>query len=107
MPEEMQKIIKEYAEDMSPLDQWIQECIDIVPGCRESYTSKELYQSYYNWCRFHHENFMGQRRFTQEVNMKEGFKDTKKVRGYIKYNNIWVNQIGQMFAGEVLETYTF
>ena len=39
--------------------------------------------------------------------MKEGFKDTKKVRGYIKYNNIWVNQIGQMFAGEVVDDIDF
>ena len=102
MPEEMQKIIKEYAEDMSPLDQWIQECIDIVPGCSESYTSKELYQSYYNWCKFNHENFMGQRRFTQELNQKDDFKNTKKVNGYIKYNNIWVNGIGQLFAGATI-----
>ena len=99
MPEEMQKAIQDYAEDMSPLDQWMQECVgysEEVGG--KCYTSKEFYQSYYNWCRFNHENYLGQRRFTQEINQKEWFKATKKVKGYTQYMNVGLSSIGMLFA---------
>ena len=99
MPEEMNELIKEYAEDMSPLDQWVTECVgysEEVGG--KCYTSKEFYQSYYNWCRFNHENYLSQRRFTQEINQKEWFKNTKKVKGYTQYMNVGLSSIGMLFA---------
>ena len=109
MPEEMDELIKEYTEDMSPLDQWVKECVgysdDIGAKC---YTSKELYQSYYNWCKFNHEFALGQRRFTQEINMKEWFKATKKVKGYTQYLNVGLNSIGTLFAtGDVSDETVF
>ena len=105
----MQNAIKDYAEDMSPLDQWVKECVgysvDIGAKC---YTSKELYQSYYNWCKFNHEYALGQRRFTQEINMKECFKATKKVKGYTQYLNVGLNSIGTLFAtGDVSDETVF
>jgi len=99
MPEEMQTAIKDYAEDMSPLDQWLTECVDYSPeGYKGRITSKVLYQSYYNWCRFNHEYALGQRRFTQEINLKEWFKDTKKVKGYTQYLKVTLNGVGCLFA---------
>ena len=50
---------------------------------------------------------MGQRRFTQEINLKDAFKHTKKVKGYIQYNNIWLNDIGQLFAEENIDSGDF
>ena len=41
---------------------------------------------------------MGQRRFTQEINQKDGFKQTKKVKGYTQYVNAGLNDVGTMFA---------
>lgn len=108
MPDDMQKAIKDYAEDMSPLDQWTQECVEYVPeGVRRCYTSKELYQSYYNWCKFNHEYGLGQRRFTQEVNMKNWFKATKKVKGYTQYLNVALNDIGRLFTEDVSDEAVF
>jgi len=95
----MQTAIKDYAEDMSPLDQWLTECVDYSPeGYKGRITSKVLYQSYYNWCRFNHEYALGQRRFTQEINLKEWFKDTKKVKGYTQYLKVTLNGVGCLFA---------
>lgn len=95
MPDEMQQIIKEYSEDMSSLDMWVKECIDFstlpVKNCL---TSKELYQSYNSWCKFNGEYAWTQKKFTQEINRKEGFKNIKKVKGYIKYTNVSLNNIG-------------
>ena len=109
MPEEMQKAIKDYAEDMSPLDQWIAECVGYsADGVSPCVTSKVLYQSYYNWCRFNHETFMGQRRFTQEINMKEWFQNTKKVKGYTQYMNAGLNSMGNLFAtGDISDEVAF
>lgn len=102
MPKEMVQVVKEYAEDMSPLDQWIKECVSYIPsGAINCYTSKALYQSYYNWCRFNHEYALGQRRFTQEINQKEWFKGVKKVKGYTQYLNIALNDIGYLFTEDV------
>lgn len=99
MPEEMQNAIKDYAEDMSPLDQWLTECVDYSKeGYKGRITSKVLYQSYYNWCKFNHEYALGQRRFTQEINLKEWFKDTKKVKGYTQYLKVTLNGVGCLFA---------
>ena len=97
MPEEMNKIISDYAEDMSSLDQWLKECITISPiAIGKGLTSKELYQSYKHWCTFNGEYAWTQRKFTQELNGKDGFKEVKKVQGYTKYINVALNDIGRL-----------
>lgn len=105
MPEEMQQLVRDYAEDMSTLDQWLKECVEInVTGIKVSHTSKELFQSYKNWCIFNSEYAWTQRKFTQEINRKEGFKEVKKVQGYTKYMNVGLNVIGSLCA--IKDTYT-
>lgn len=97
MPEEMKKVISDYAEDMSSLDQWLKESIHISPvATGKGFTSKELYQSYKNWCVFNGEYAWTQRKFTQELNTKDGFQNVKKVQGYVKYINIGMTDIGQL-----------
>lgn len=97
MPKKMQKIIADYAEDMSSLDQWLKECITISPiAIGKGLTSKELYQSYKHWCTFNGEYAWTQRKFTQELNGKDGFKEVKKVQGYTKYINVALNDIGRL-----------
>ena len=97
MPEEMEQIIKEYSEDMSSLDMWLKECIEIsILPVKNCLTSKELYQSYNSWCKFNGEYAWTQKKFTQEINRKEGFKNIKKVKGYIKYTNVTLNAIGSI-----------
>lgn len=99
MPAEMDEIIKDYAEDMSTLDQWLKECVELnVVGIKVGHTSKELFQSYKNWCVFNGEYSWTQRKFTQEINRKEGFKEVKKVQGYTKYMNVGLNVIGSLCA---------
>lgn len=101
MPDEMVEIIKEYAEDMSPLDQWIKECVEInVKGIKVSHTSKELFQCYENWCEFNGEYAWTQKKFTQEINQKEGFTEVKKVQGYTKYMNVGLNAVGHLCASK-------
>lgn len=97
MPEEMETIIKDYAEDMSSLDQWLKECVVITTsGVTNGFTSKQLYQSYSNWCEFNGEYSWTQRKFTQEINRKDGFQEVKKVQGYTKYMNVGLNDIGSL-----------
>lgn len=101
VPTEMDILIKEYAEDMSSLDQWFKECITILEPTaakknHKCYTSKELYQSYKEWCEFNGEYNWTQRKFTQELNKKEPCKEVKKVQGYIKYLAIQLNELGQL-----------
>lgn len=99
MPNEMKTLVAKYAEDMSPLDQWINECIEIrETPFTHCCTSKVLYQSYYNWCRFNKYFALGQHRFTQEINQKSGFKQTKKVKGYTQYVNASLNDVGNIFV---------
>lgn len=101
MPDEMDEIIKDYAEDMSTLDQWLKECVELnVVGIKVGHTSKELFQSYKNWCIFNGEYSWTQRKFTQEINRKEGFKEVKKVQGYTKYLNVGLNVIGHLCASK-------
>lgn len=100
-PAEMDILIKEYAEDMSSLDQWFKECITILDPSEAKknhtcYTSKELYQSYKEWCIFNGEYSWTQRKFTQELNKKEPCKETKKVQGYTKYLAVQLNELGQL-----------
>lgn len=107
-PAEMDELVKEYAQDMSPLDQWITECVGYAPeGLMHCPTSKELYQSYIGWCKFNHEFSLGQRRFTQEVNMKEWFKATKKVKGYTQYLNVGLNSIDNLFTCDMSDEVEF
>ncbi len=96
MPDVMKQIIFDYAEDMSSLDQWLKECICFTSKeLTKGYTSKELYQSYKNWCLFNGEYAWTQRKFTQELNRKDGFKEnTCKVQGYTKYMTVRLNEIG-------------
>ena len=103
MPDSMKEIMEDYAEDMSPLDQWIKECVDIwdVPNDRCIYTSKTLFPVYINWCKYNREFNLGQRRFTQEINTKNGFLNTKKVKGYTKYLNVSLNEIGLLFCEDI------
>ena len=99
MPDTMKDLVTDYAEDMSPLDQWVKECVEIrKTPFTHCCTSKVLYQSYYSWCKFNKEYALGQRRFTQEINQKDGFKQTKKVKGYTQYVNAGLNDVGTMFA---------
>ena len=99
MPEEMSDIIKDYAEDMSSLDQWLKECVIQITDAGKnsiSYTSKQLYQSYQHWCKFNGEYSWTQRKFTQEINRKPAFQEIKKVQGYIRYRNVTLNDIGDL-----------
>ena len=99
MPEEMSQIIKDYAEDMSSLDQWLKECVIQITDAGKnsiSYTSKQLYQSYQHWCKFNGEYSWTQRKFTQEINRKPAFQEVKKVQGYIRYRNVTLNDIGDL-----------
>ena len=99
MPEEMQKAVQDYAEELSPIDQWITECIEYIPtGAVVCYTSKMLYQSYLKWCKFNNEFAISQRKFTQEINQKEWFKAIKKVKGYTQYLNVALNDVGYLFT---------
>lgn len=101
VPPEMDILIKEYAEDMSSLDQWFKECVTVLEPAEakknhKCYTSKELFQSYKEWCIFNGEYSWTQRKFTQELNKKEPCKETKKVQGYTKYLAVQLNELGQL-----------
>lgn len=97
MPDEMKILIDDYSEDMSSLDQWYKECIQVKSSIEKIgpfYTSKELFQSYKNWCEYNGEFNWTQRKFTQELNKKSACKQTKTVQGYIKYLAIELTEIG-------------
>lgn len=98
-PLEMDLIMNEYSEDMSVMDQWWKECIEIlspekITKNHKCYTSKELYQSYKHWCDYNGEYKWTQRKFTTEMNKKEACKLTKKVNGFIRYLAIELNELG-------------
>ena len=97
-PEKIKLVMSEYAEDMSAMDQWIKECIEIKVDSLEikktSVNSKELYQSYKNWCAHNGEYSWSQRKFTSELNKKDFSKMTKTVNGIVRYKLIKLNPLG-------------
>lgn len=97
-PEQIKLVVDQFAEDMSAMDQWWRECIEIKTDIKDiqqtSVNSKELYQSYKNWCTYNGEFSWSQRKFTSEINKKEACKLTKTVNGYIKYKAIKLNDLG-------------
>ena len=107
LPDCLKALVQEYAESMTPLDSWLQECVDYFPNGGQCPTSKQLFYSYQQWCQFNHEYCLGQRRFTQEINLKEWFFNTKKVKGYIKYTDVHLNDVGELFTKEYVDTSEF
>lgn len=99
-PEQIKLVMNEYAEDMSACDQWWRECIDIktdsIDMQKTSVNSKELYQSYRNWCSYNGEFSWSQRKFTTEINKKDACKITKTVNGIVRYKLVKLNELGQL-----------
>ncbi|TCT15679.1 P4 family phage/plasmid primase-like protein [Natranaerovirga pectinivora] len=102
-PDEMKLVVEEFAEDMSAMDQWWKECVQLIPPDKifknhKCFSSKELYLSYKNWCDFNGEYKWTQRKFTQEMNKKEACKFIKKVNGFVRYLAIQLNELGEHCA---------
>lgn len=97
-PESIRLVVDQYSEDMNACDQWWKECIELKTDSIEiqktSVNSKELYQSYKNWCSYNGEFSWSQRKFTMELNKKEACKLTKTVNGIIRYKLIKLNELG-------------
>ena len=100
-PAQIKMIVDEYSESMSACDQWIKECIELKTDSldiqKTSVNSKELYQSYRNWCIHNNEFSWSQRKFTMELNKKEACKLTKTVNGIVRYKLIKLNSLGELF----------
>lgn len=100
-PENIKLVVEQYAEDMNACDQWVKECLEIKTDSADiqktSVNSKELYQSYKNWCSHSSEFCWSQRKFTMELNKKEFAKLTKTVNGIVRYKLIKLNALGELF----------
>lgn len=100
-PEQIRLVVEEYSESMSAMDQFLKECIELKSDMKEiqrtSVNSKELYQSYKNWCSHSGEFSWSQRKFTMELNKKDYSKLTKTVNGIIRYKMIKLNALGELF----------
>jgi len=100
-PESIKLVVDQYAEDMNACDQWMKECIEIKTDGQDiqktSVNSKEMFQSYKNWCIHNGEFSWSQRKFTTELNKKDFAKFTKTVNGIVHYKMIKLNTLGELF----------
>ena len=99
MPEEMSQIIKDYAEDMSSLDQWMKECViqimtlvKIILVILASSCISLISIGASLMVSIPGPNQSSHRKLTESPH----FQEVKKVEGYIRYRNVTLNDIGDL-----------